>query len=526
MSRFAGAKFQKKGFLPRTNTNSATTASAGQFHSWLDYLGMQMELRVYNTLAGQKETFEPLSDKKVGIYVCGITAYDYSHIGHARAAVVFDAIVRYLRHSGLKVTYVQNITDIDDKIINRARETGTTTGELADRFAREYHADMESLGVLPPDVEPKATEHIPEIVNLIERLIEKGHAYEIEGSVYFSVETFPSYGKLSRRSIEEMQAGARVEIDPRKRNPMDFALWKASKKGEPAWESPWGHGRPGWHIECSAMSMRYLGETFDIHGGGKDLTFPHHENEIAQSEAATGKPFARYFVHNGFVTINGEKMSKSLGNFLTIKEILARHHPEALRLFLLSKHYRSPLDYSEEFLNEAETSLDRVYTTLNEALNLGQGAGVSDPKLEAALKKIRGVEALFYEAMDDDFNTAQALAHLFEAVRDANTLIDRYIKTQDETLLPAVNLSAETIMNSGRILGLFTADPKAFLSARKKRRLQEISLTEEEILTLIKERNDARKRKDWAAADAIRKRLAEANIILKDSPQGTTWEIK
>ncbi|MFH1147336.1 MAG: cysteine--tRNA ligase [Pseudomonadota bacterium] len=492
-------------------------------------------LRVYNTLTGRKERFEPLSNEKVGIYVCGITAYDYSHIGHARAAVVFDAIVRYLRHSGLMVTYVQNITDIDDKIINRARETGTTTQELSKRFTGEYHADMESLGVLPPDVEPEATEHIPDIIDLIERLSKKGHAYEAEGSVYFAVETFPSYGKLSRRSVEEMQAGARVEIDRRKRNPMDFALWKASKASEPAWESPWGRGRPGWHIECSAMSMRYLGETFDIHGGGKDLTFPHHENEIAQSEAATGKPFVRYFVHNGFVTINGEKMSKSLGNFLTIKEILARHDPQALRLFLLSKHYRSPLDYSEEFLNEAETSLDRVYTTLNAVLRLGQGAGISearvaggsaDPEMEAGLKKISGLQGLFHEAMDDDFNTALALAHIFEAVRATNMLIDHHKKTQDEALLPALHLGAESITNSGRILGLFTSAPDAFLSARKKSRLAGIPLTEEEILTLVQQRNEARRIKDWAAADAIRKKLAEANIVLKDSPQGTTWEVK
>ncbi|MFZ5995552.1 MAG: cysteine--tRNA ligase [Thermodesulfobacteriota bacterium] len=499
-----------------------------------------MTLRLYNSFSGQKEDFKPLSDNQVGIYVCGITAYDDCHLGHARAAVVFDVIIRYLRHRGFKVTHVQNITDIDDKIINRAREKGVSCEELSEYYTGRFHRDMEALGVARPDVEPKATGHIQDIIRLIETLVSKGYAYAAEGNVFFSVEKFPGYGRLSHRSLEEMQAGARVEIDPRKRHPMDFALWKAGKPGEPAWESPWGPGRPGWHIECSAMSIRYLGETFDIHGGGQDLIFPHHENEVAQSVAATGKPFVRYFVHNGFVTINGEKMSKSLGNFLTIKDILSGYHPEALRLFLLSKHYRSPLDYSEDLIREKQVSLDRIYATLGEALGntissaippairpRASATGVSlPPEAEAACARIKDIKKLFYQAMDDDFNTAQAMGHIFDAVKGINTLLQISKKGPDQTCRAAIGFGVSAIREVGQVLGVLTADPGVYLENRRTEKLKKIPLTEKEISDLIRWREEAREKKDWAAADAIRKKLAGANIILKDSPQGTTWEIK
>ena len=323
-----------------------------------------MALRIYNTLTGKKEEFVPIHEKRVGMYVCGVTVYDLCHIGHARSAIIFDTIHRYLQYRGYEVTYVRNFTDIDDKIINRANAEGTDFKTIAEKYIHEFQVDMGALGLERATIEPRATEHIPEMIRLISTLVEKGYAYARGGDVFFAVGRFRDYGKLSKRNLEEMQAGARVDIDEKKENPLDFALWKGSKPGEPFWESPWGKGRPGWHIECSVMSQKYLGETFDIHGGGKDLIFPHHENEIAQSEAATGKLFARYWVHNGFINIDKEKMSKSLGNILTIKDILKEWHPEALRLFLLSSHYRSPLDYSEASLGEAKAGLDRFYTTL------------------------------------------------------------------------------------------------------------------------------------------------------------------
>lgn len=491
-----------------------------------------MQLRLYNSLSSRKEDFKPQVERSVGIYVCGITAYDDCHLGHARAAVVFDVIVRYLRHRGFKVRHVQNITDIDDKIINRAREKNVSCKELSEHYVEEFQRDMEALGVARPDIEPKATEHIPDIIRLIETLISKDYAYSAQGNVFFSVEKFPGYGRLSHRSLEEMQAGARIEIDPRKHNPMDFALWKASKPDEPTWESPWGPGRPGWHVECSAMSMRYLGEIFDIHGGGQDLIFPHHENEVAQSVAATGKPFARYFVHNGFVTINGEKMSKSLGNFLTIKEILSGHHPEALRLFLLSKHYRSPLDYSQNVISEKQVSLDRIYTTLSEATSVARPAlrpidELTLPsEVKAAYSKIQNLKKQFYQAMDDDFNTAQALGHIFDAVKGINTILQMAKEGTDQTSRAVIGFGISVIKEIGTVLGIFTVEPRAYLERRKKEKLSRISFSEEEISHLIRQRDDARKKKDWAAADAIRQKLAAANIILKDGPQGTTWEIK
>jgi len=325
-----------------------------------------MALRIYNSQTKQKEPFGPLDPPRVGIYVCGVTVYDSCHIGHARSMIVFDVLVRYLRFQGFQVTYVRNFTDIDDKIIARAQQQGVDPGALAERYIQEFERDMKVLGVSVPDVEPRATRHIPEIIRFIQKLIERDTAYVVEGDVYFAVETFSAYGALSHRTLEEMQAGARIEVDPRKHHPMDFALWKKGKPGDPVWDSPWGPGRPGWHIECSAMSSRYLGETFDIHGGGKDLIFPHHENELAQSMAVSSKPLARYWVHNGFVTIQGEKMSKSLGNFLTIREMVERFHPEGIRLFLLSRHYRSPLDYSDQAIQEAQMGLHRFYTLLKD----------------------------------------------------------------------------------------------------------------------------------------------------------------
>jgi len=372
--------------------------------------GAFMALRLYNTLAGEKEPFIPRVAGKVGMYVCGVTVYDFCHIGHARAGIVFDMIYRYLRFSGYDVTYVRNYTDIDDKIINRANQEGTDYRTIADRYIATFDEDMDRLGMLRPTIEPKATDHIEDIISIIQRLIDNGHAYAVDGDVYFAVETFPTYLKLSGRNLDDMLAGARVDVDERKRNPMDFALWKGSKPGEPFWQSPWGAGRPGWHIECSAMSMRFLGPSFDIHGGGKDLVFPHHENEIAQSEGANGCRFVNYWLHNGFVNINSEKMSKSLGNFFTIREVLELFDPETLRFFILQAHYRSPLDYSDQNLREAQTGLSRIYDALA-ALDLA----LERPAVETAVlpsaaefaEKVAGLLPRFNEAMDDDFNTAK-----------------------------------------------------------------------------------------------------------------------
>ncbi|MGD0585932.1 MAG: cysteine--tRNA ligase, partial [Oryzomonas sp.] len=391
-----------------------------------------MALRVYNTLSGEKETFVPLIPGRAGMYVCGVTVYDYCHIGHARANVVFDVIYRYLRYAGYDVTYVRNYTDIDDKIINRANQEGVDYCTITDRYIQAFDEDMERLGLAKPTVEPKATDHIGGIIAIIETLISKGHAYESEGDVYYAVETFPDYLKLSKRNLDEMKAGARVEVGDKKRHPMDFALWKDSKPGEPWWQSPWGKGRPGWHIECSAMSMEFLGATFDFHGGGKDLIFPHHENEIAQSEAANGCRFVRYWLHNGFVNINSEKMSKSLGNFFTIRQVLEKFDPETLRFFILSAHYRSPIDFSDQNLDEARTGLERIYSclaALDEAL-LGNPEtpelAAVEPLTEAGMDLQERLENLiprFSEAMDDDFNTAQVLGMLFDAVRASNRFL-------------------------------------------------------------------------------------------------------
>ncbi len=488
-----------------------------------------MALRVYNTMTQKKEEFTPLHKGRIGMYACGVTVYDLCHIGHARSSVVFDVIYRYLRHKGYEVTYVRNFTDIDDKIINRAQQEGVSTEEIAARYIKEFYTDMGALGMLPPTVEPKATEHITEMIALVKRLIEKDHAYEVEGDVYYAVESFAGYGRLSKRSLDEMQAGARVEVDERKRNPLDFALWKAAKPGEPSWDSPWGKGRPGWHIECSAMSQRYLGDTFDIHGGGKDLIFPHHENEIAQAEGATGKPFARYWLHNGFVNIAKEKMSKSLGNFLTIKEIVKDHHPEVVRLFLLSRHYRSPIDYSTEGMEEARQNLVRFYQTLagiDEALKNTAEAkkhkGKSSSEEKAAPQKVEEFTSSFEEAMDDDFNTAAALAPLFELSHDLNRLQQNLSDRGAEIL----RKGKEAFALAGKVLGIFQQDPRVFLEGERQRKTLGLTITPEEIEASIKERNEARSAKNWARADEIRDQLASRGIILEDTSQGTVWRIQ
>jgi len=483
-------------------------------------------MKIYNTLTGKKEEFITLAPDVVGMYACGVTVYDHCHIGHARSAVVFDVIRRYLKYKGFDVTYVRNFTDIDDKIINRAKQEGISWDAVAGKYTEEYYKDMEMLGVARADVEPKATEHIPEIITIVQGLIDKGFAYETDGSVYFIVDKFPQYGKLSKRDKEEMVAGARVEVDERKNNPLDFALWKRSKNGEPFWDSPWGPGRPGWHIECTAMSIKHLGESFDIHGGGADLLFPHHENEIAQSEAYTGKPFAKYWVHNGFITIDKEKMSKSLGNFFTIKEVLDKYDPEVLRFFLLSTHYRSPIEFSDELLREAESSIDRYYTTvvrINDFLEKEYGASRECSKAGKVFEEILlSFEKKFEEAMDDDFNTALALGHVFELVREANRFLDHKPSgSKDSGLLLK---SKELLQGTGDILNLFKRTPYEWnLSIMK---LRNIDVSEKEILEKIKERREARQRKDWQAADTIRKGLEDKGIILEDKKERTDWKVR
>jgi cysteinyl-tRNA synthetase len=488
-----------------------------------------MALRVYNTLSGGKEEFVPLRPGKVGMYVCGVTVYDFSHIGHARANVVFDVISRYLRHIGYDVTYVRNYTDIDDKIINRANREGVPFSEISERFIQEFDRDMLQLGLDIPERQPKATEHIGDIISLIEKLIGKGYAYPAGGDVYFCVDKFAQYLKLSGRNLEDMQAGARIEVDERKRHPMDFALWKESKPGEPFWDSPWGNGRPGWHIECSAMSMKYLGETFDIHGGGKDLIFPHHENEIAQSEAATGHPFARYWLHNGFVNINAEKMSKSLGNFFTIREVLKKYDSEVLRFFLLSAHYRSPLDFSDQNLDEAGSGMERIYSALAAIEDvLAKGDGRSEELNGAELElneKCESFRKRFEEAMDDDFNTALAIAHIFDLVRSVNRAIaeEGGRSVAGRALIARVK---EEFTGIGNVLGVFGSDPGSYLERIKSRKVAEQEISPEEIERLIQERAIARKSKDFKRSDEIRDLLLERNIQLLDGPQGTTWKVK
>ena len=467
----------------------------------------------------------PANPPNVGMYACGVTVYDYCHIGHARSAIVFDVIRRYLKYKGYDVTYVRNFTDIDDKIIKRSQEEGLAWNEVAKKYTEEYYRDMEELGVEKADIEPKATEYIAEMIDIVQRLIDRGYAYDADGDVYFAVGKFSDYGKLSKRQIDDMLAGARIEVDEKKRNPLDFALWKKSKEGEPFWESPWGAGRPGWHIECSAMSIRHLGESFDIHGGGADLLFPHHENEIAQSEALTGRPFARYWIHNGFITINKEKMSKSLGNFFTIREVLRAFDPEVVRFFLLSTHYRSPIEFSDEQLREIEASIDRCYTAiirLHDVLETEpRKTGLTKPgeRFQETLREFRGK---FEEAMDDDFNTALALGHFFELIRETNKFLDSRPSTKQE--MDLLHEVRKLIIEISNVMNVLRKSPHDWYVSLM--RVKGIGLSETEIQEKIAERREARQKKDWGRADEIRNELAEKGVILEDKKERTDWKIR
>lgn len=454
-------------------------------------------LKIFNTLTREKEEFKPINPNQVGMYVCGVTVYDLCHFGHGRTFVSFDVITRYLRYLGYNLRYVRNITDVDDKIIKRALENNETCDELVNRMIAEMHKDFDALNIQRPDVEPRATQHIAEIIAMVESLIARKHAYVAEdGDVMFDVESFQKYGALSRQNLEQLQAGARVEIKSVKKNPMDFVLWKMSKPNEPSWDSPWGKGRPGWHIECSAMNSKELGNHFDIHGGGSDLMFPHHENEIAQSCCAHDGEYVNYWLHTGMLTINEEKMSKSLNNFFTIRDILTKYDAESVRYFFLTAQYRSLLDYSEENIGLARKALERLYTALRGCELVERG---TDDQYVADFKT----------AMDDDFNTPGALAVLFELAREINKL-----KAEDQG---KANLLASRLKQLAGILGLLEQDPETFLQGNAAD--DEVSKIE----TLIKQRNDARAAKDWAAADAARDALKEMGVVLEDSASGTTW---
>lgn len=463
-------------------------------------------LKIYNNLSRDKELFVPMNLKDVRMYVCGMTVYDYCHVGHARMLIVFDVVFRYLRRIYGKdhVTYVRNITDIDDKIINRSNETGADIKAVVDQFIAAMHEDAEALGLLPPTQEPRATEHIDTMINMIQTLVDKGYAYWMDkGDVYYGVRKFANYGMLSGKNLKDLRSGARVEVDEAKKDPLDFVLWKAAKPGEPHWESPWGKGRPGWHIECSAMSIHCLGAHFDIHGGGMDLQFPHHENEIAQSEAATGEKFVNVWMHNGFVRVDEEKMSKSLGNFFTVREVLEKYDPEVIRYFILNSHYRSQLNYSDQNLDHAKASLTTLYTALR---GLDARSGSVDNNVHSIS---------FYQAMDDDFNTPGAMAVLFELAKQINRQRD-----VDPDL--AVRLAGE-LRQLGSLLGLLDQDPNAFLQGRDTATSQETGLSDTEIDRCITERSQARGNGNYAEADRIREKLEAQGVVLEDGPQGTTW---
>jgi cysteinyl-tRNA synthetase len=469
-----------------------------------------MSLKLFSTLSGEKEEFVPLNAGEVRMYVCGVTVYDSSHLGHARSLLTFDTIYRYLKFLGYNVQFIRNFTDIDDKIINKAHEHGVSCDAITNRYIAEFHQDAEALGLLAPSLEPRATQHIGEIIALIIRLEQQGLAYRVQGDVFFSVERFPQYGKLSRKKIDELEAGARVEVDERKKSPLDFALWKSSKPGEPSWESPWGAGRPGWHIECSAMSTKYLAQPFDIHGGGRDLIFPHHENEIAQSEGAVGRPLANYWLHNGFLNINQEKMSKSLGNFFTIREILQNYDPVILRHLFLSSHYRSPMDFSTESLEEAARAADRIYETLERlesAVEL-RNDGAAQPALDE-----------FRQEMDDDFNTPKALAVIFDEVRWLNRLLD-------DKKFDALGKRGRALQTMCDVLGLLRGTPEEFFRRKKERWLRQQDMTEADVAELIAARKRARSEKNWPEADRLRNELLNKGIVLEDTPSGTIWKVK
>jgi cysteinyl-tRNA synthetase len=469
--------------------------------------GDKIKMKLYNTLTRQKEEFVPLNGKEVKMYSCGPTVYNYFHIGNARPFIMFDTLRRYLEYRGYGVKFIQNFTDIDDKMIKRANEEGVTVKELADRFIKEYFIDARGLGIKEATVHPKATENIDAIIEIIKKLEEKGYAYAVNGDVYFDTKKFSEYGKLSGHNLEDLESGARVDVDERKRNPMDFAVWKAQKPGEPAWDSPWGMGRPGWHIECSAMANRYLGDTIDIHSGGQDLVFPHHENEIAQSEAANGKPFARFWVHNGFINVNNEKMSKSAGNFFTVREIVDKFDYEVIRFFMLSAHYRSPINFSAELLEQAKNGLDRMYNCLDNLKYLKdktpqmEELSRKDTELKDSLIKLKGK---FIEAMDDDLNTADAIAALFEMVKEINTSVNASAISKD-----IIVFSYDLLRELGGVLGILQKDKEDKLDA--------------EIEELINIRQQARKEKNWKLADEMRDKLKEMGIVLEDTPQGVKW---
>ncbi|MHB1314865.1 MAG: cysteine--tRNA ligase [Christensenellales bacterium] len=456
-------------------------------------------MKIYNTMTREKEEFVPIKDGHVALYACGPTVYNYFHIGNARPFIIFDTLRRYLEYRGYKVTFVQNFTDIDDKMINRANQEGITVSELAGRFIEEYYKDADALGIRRATVNPKATEHIGEIITLIQRLIDNRMAYASGGDVYFSVESFPAYGKLSRQPLDNLSIGIRIEAGDIKKHPMDFALWKAQKPGEPAWESPWGLGRPGWHVECSAMSMKYLGESFDIHGGGQDLIFPHHENEIAQSEGATGKPFARYWMHNGYINVDNQKMSKSLNNFFTVRDIAAEYDLQAVRMFMLFAHYRNPVNFSHDMIEQAKNALYRLHNAYDHlAFVQSSGTDAKGAGDELFLKKLQDYKQAFIDAMDDDLNTADALAALFEIARECNT----YFAESGSKIAASSALALYTELL--QVLGL-------------QKKEEEVP---KEIQSLVEKRQQARKDKNWALSDAIRDELKQKGYAVEDTAQG------
>ena len=460
-------------------------------------------MKIYNTMTRKKEEFVPLTPGKVGIYACGPTVYNFFHIGNARPFIVFDVLRRFLRYQGYQVTFVQNFTDIDDKLIRRAAEEGTTVPEIAEKYIKEYFTDAEGLGIEKADVHPRATKHIGEIIAMIKKLEAKGYAYKADnGDVYFDTQAFTSYGRLSGQNLDEREAGARIEVDDVKRHPYDFALWKAQKPGEPAWNSPWGMGRPGWHIECSAMSTKYLGETFDIHCGGVDLIFPHHENEIAQSECATGKPFARYWMHNGHINVDNRKMSKSLGNFLLVRDISKEFDLEVVRMFMLSAHYRSPINYSHDLLLQAQASLDRLYTARNSALFALDHAEDREPNEAETefIKRCDAAVAAFDEAMNDDLNTADAIGAIFDFVRELNVISSAKAPSK-----AALSKGVDTLKRMTDVLGLLS---------------KEADVAPEEVKQLVAARTQAKKDKNFALADSLRQQVLDLGYIIEDTPSG------
>ena len=458
-------------------------------------------MKIYNTMTRKKEEFVPLHEGKVGIYSCGPTVYNYFHIGNARPFIIFDTLRRHLEHMGYEVTFVQNFTDVDDKMIRRANEEGVTVAELGDRFIEEYFRDADALGVKRATVHPRATKHIGEIIGMIKKLEAKGLAYEVDGDVYYDTHAFPGYGKLSGQNLEDREMGARIEVDEDKKHPMDFALWKKQKPGEPAWKSPWGMGRPGWHIECSAMSCKYLGQTFDIHCGGVDLIFPHHENEIAQSEGANGQPFARYWMHNGHINVDNHKMSKSAGNFFTVRDIVKEFDPEAVRLFMLSAHYRSPINFSRDLIEQAQNALARLYTARDNALFLRESAPDCPMTAEEEAFAARADQAIsaFNAAMDDDLNTADALGVIFEYVRDMNASLNEHSSRA------AVEKGVNALNEMAGVLGLLR---------------READLVPEDVKALVEERQAAKKARDFAQADALRAQFEQMGYVVEDTPKG------